>query len=82
MIRLREPTRVSNTDCPRCSSPKETDTIKAYDALVNGPEDSKKLEITVPPLVAARDQAIVELKHEKLAAELATQHQHKPTIRR
>ena len=56
--------------------------IKAYDVLVKTPEDRKKLERNAPLLVAARDQAVVELKREKLAAELATQHQHKPTIRR
>src|SRR6266436_1360845 len=44
--------------------------IKAYDILVKTPEDRKKLEITAPLLVAARDQAVVELKREKLAAEL------------
>ena len=45
--------------------------IKAYDVLVKNPEDRKKLERTGPLLVAARDQAVVELKCEKLAAELA-----------
>jgi hypothetical protein len=45
--------------------------IKAYDVLVKSPEDRKKLEISAPLLVAARDQAVVELKREKLAAELA-----------
>jgi hypothetical protein len=56
--------------------------IKAYDVLVKSPEDRKKLEMTAPLLVAARDKAIVELRREKLAAERAAQHQHKPTIRR
>jgi hypothetical protein len=44
--------------------------IKAYDVLVKSPEDRKKLEINVPLLVAARDQVVVQLKREKLAAEL------------
>jgi hypothetical protein len=44
--------------------------IKAYDVLVKSPEDRNKLERTAPLLVATRDQAIVELKREKLAAEL------------
>src|SRR5438132_1379429 len=43
---------------------------RAYDVLVKSPEDRKKLERTGPMLVAARDQAVVELKREKLAAEL------------
>jgi hypothetical protein len=44
--------------------------IKAYDVLVKSPEDRKKLEMTAPLLVAARDHAVVELKREKLAAQL------------
>ena len=44
--------------------------IKAYDVLVKTPEDRKKLEISAPLLVAARDQVVVQLKREKLAAEL------------
>jgi hypothetical protein len=44
--------------------------IKAYDVLVKSPEDPKTLERTGPVLVARRDQAVVELKREKLAAEL------------
>jgi hypothetical protein len=44
--------------------------IKAYDVLVKSPEDRKKLERTAPLLVATRDQAVIELKREKLAAEL------------
>jgi hypothetical protein len=38
--------------------------------LVKSPEDRKKLERSAPLLVATRDQAVVELKREKLAAEL------------
>jgi hypothetical protein len=45
--------------------------IKTYDTLVKTPEDRKKLEISAPLLVAARDTVVVELKREKLAAELA-----------
>jgi hypothetical protein len=44
--------------------------IKAYDVLVKSSVDRKTLERTAPLLVAARDQAVVELKREKLAAEL------------
>jgi hypothetical protein len=44
--------------------------IKAYDGLVKTPEDRKRLERAAPLLVAARDAAVVELKREKLAAEL------------
>src|SRR5207253_3894359 len=44
--------------------------IKAYDVLVKTPENRKKLEISAPLLVAARDQVVVQLKREKLAAEL------------
>jgi hypothetical protein len=55
--------------------------IKAYDTLVKSPEDRKKLEITVPLLVAARDQAVVELKREKIAAELAQRNSQNHTLR-
>jgi len=44
--------------------------IKAYDGLVKTAEDRKTLERSDPLLVAARDTAVVELKREKLAAEL------------
>jgi hypothetical protein len=44
--------------------------IKAYDGLVKTPEDRKRLERTAPLLVAARDTAVMELKREKLVAEL------------
>src|SRR6266436_2089103 len=46
--------------------------IKAYDVLVKSPEDRKKLEITAPMFVAARDKAVVEQKRERLQQELAT----------
>jgi hypothetical protein len=45
---------------------------RAYDVLVKSPEDRKKLEITAPLLVAARDKAVVEQKRERLQQELAT----------
>ena len=45
--------------------------IKAYDDLVKSYVDRKSLERSAPLLVAARDQAVVELKREKLAAELS-----------
>jgi hypothetical protein len=44
--------------------------IKAYDGLVKTSEDRKRLERSAPLLVAARDTAVVELKREKLAADL------------
>ena len=44
--------------------------IKAYDGLVKTAEDRKTLERSDPLLVAARDTAVVELKREKLSAEL------------
>ena len=46
--------------------------IKAYDVLVKSPEDRKKLEITAPLLVSARDKAVVEQKRERLQQELAS----------
>ena len=45
--------------------------IEAYDVLVKTPEDRKKLEISAPLLVAARDKAVVEQKRERLQQELA-----------
>jgi len=44
---------------------------RADDLLVKSPEDRKKLERTAPLLVAARDQAVVEQKRERLQQELA-----------
>jgi hypothetical protein len=55
--------------------------IKAYDTLVKSPEDRKKLEITTPLLVAARDKAVVEIKREKLAAELNQRNLQNHTVR-
>ena len=45
---------------------------RAYNVLVKSPEDRKKLEITAPLLVAARDKAVVEQKRERLQQELST----------
>ena len=56
--------------------------IKAYDALVKSSVDRQKLERTAPVLVAARDQAVVELKREKLAAELNQRNLRNHTVRR
>jgi hypothetical protein len=55
--------------------------IKAYDVLVRTPEDRKKLEISAPLLVAARDKAVVELKREKLTAELAQRNSQNHAVR-
>src|SRR6266403_1988770 len=55
--------------------------IKAYDVLVKSPEDRKKLEISAPLLVAARDQVVVQLKREKLAAELSQRNLQNHTVR-
>src|SRR5208337_3463757 len=55
--------------------------IKAYDVLVKSPEDRKKLERTAPLLVATRDQAVVELKREKLTAELAHRNSQNHAVR-
>ena len=56
--------------------------IKAYDVLVKSPEDRKNLERTAPLLVAAREQAVVEFKREKLAAELNQRNLKNHTVRR
>jgi len=45
--------------------------IKTYDVLVKSSVDRKTLERTAPLLVAARDQAVVEQKRERLQQELA-----------
>jgi hypothetical protein len=52
-----------------------------YDVLVKSPEDRKKLERTAPLLVAARDQVVVQLKREKLAAELNQRNSQNHTVR-
>jgi hypothetical protein len=56
--------------------------IKADNVLVKSPEDRQKLERTAPLLVAARDQAVVEFKREKLAAELNQRNLKNHTVRR
>jgi hypothetical protein len=54
----------------------KAEIIKEYDRLVDGPAARKLLEKERPSLVAARDQAIVELRREKLQKETA-ERQHK-----
>ena len=49
----------------------KSDIIKEYDRLVKSPEARRELEKQNPGLVAARDQAIVELRREKLQKETA-----------
>jgi len=59
-----------------------TRSLKAYNVLVKSPEDRKTLERTAPLLVAARDQAVVEFKRKKLAAELNQRNLKNHTVRR
>ena len=54
----------------------KSEIIKEYDRLVDGPAARQWLEKERPSLVAARDQAIVELRREKLQKETA-ERQHK-----
>jgi antirestriction protein ArdC len=49
----------------------KSEIIKEYDRLVDGPAARKCLGKERPSLVAARDQAIVELRREKLQKEAA-----------
>jgi len=49
----------------------KSEIIKEYDRLVDGPAARERLEKERPSLVAARDQAIVELRREKLQKETA-----------
>ena len=49
----------------------KSEIIKEYDRLVDGPAARQWLEKERPSLVAARDQAIVELRREKLQKETA-----------
>jgi hypothetical protein len=49
----------------------KSEIIKEYDRLVDGPAARKRLEQERPSLVAARDQAMVELRREKLQKETA-----------
>jgi hypothetical protein len=55
--------------------------LKAYDSLVKTPEDRKRLERSAPLLVTARDTAVVELKREKLSAELAHRNSQNHAVR-
>jgi hypothetical protein len=55
--------------------------LQAYDSLVKTPEDRKRLERSAPLLVTARDAAVVELKREKLTAELAHRNSQNHTLR-
>jgi hypothetical protein len=52
-------------------TPENLPLPKEYDRLVDGPAARKWLEKERPSLVAARDQAIVELRREKLQKETA-----------
>ncbi|MBV8967519.1 MAG: hypothetical protein JO331_00450 [Verrucomicrobia bacterium] len=54
--------------------------IKVCDTLVKDRQDRQKLETTAPLLVAKRDQAVVELKRQKLASEFAHQNQQHPAF--
>src|SRR5258707_15037208 len=47
----------------------KSEIIKEYDRLVDGPASRQWLEKERPSLVAARDQAIVELRREKIQKE-------------
>jgi hypothetical protein len=49
----------------------KSEIIKEYDRLVDGPAARKRLEKERPSLVAARDQAVTELRREKVNQELA-----------
>jgi hypothetical protein len=57
------------------------EVIKAYDGLVKTPEDRKRLERSAPLLVAARDTAVVEIKREKIANELAQRNSQNHVLR-
>ena len=58
----------------------ESAVIKEYDHLVDRPEARKRLEKEQPALVAARDQAVAELKRERIINELANHNQRRPRI--
>src|SRR5271166_3468051 len=49
----------------------KSDIIKEYDRLVKSPEVRRELEQQNPGLVAARDQAVMEQKRQRLEQELA-----------
>jgi Zincin-like metallopeptidase len=48
------------------------DALQEYERRVDGPEARKQLEKENPPLVAARDAAVVQQKKERLQRELAS----------
>jgi hypothetical protein len=60
----------------------KSEIIKEYDRLVDGPAARQWLEKERPSLVAARDQAIVELRREKLQKETAEKPQRVARVRR
>jgi hypothetical protein len=60
----------------------KSEIIKEYDRLVDGPAARKRLEKERPSLVAARDQAIVELRREKLQKETAEKPHRVARVRR
>jgi Zincin-like metallopeptidase len=56
--------------------------IEEYNRLVKSPEARRELEKQNPDLVAARDQAIVELRREKLQKETAEKPHRVARVRR
>ena len=60
----------------------KSEVIKEYDRLVDGPAARQWLEKERPSLVAARDQAIVELRREKLQKETAEKPHRVARVRR
>jgi len=58
------------------------DAMKLYNELVKSPENRLALEKERPSLVAARDQAIVELRREKLQKETAEKPHRVARVRR
>ena len=60
----------------------KSEIIKEYDRLVDGPAARQWLEKERPSLVAARDQAIVELRREKLQKETAEKPHRVARVRR
>jgi hypothetical protein len=60
----------------------KSEIIKEYDRLVDGPTARQGLEKERPSLVAARDQAIVELRREKLQKETAEKPHRVARVRR
>src|SRR5258705_11461376 len=58
------------------------ESIEEYNRLVKSPEARRELEKQNPDLVAARDQAIVELRREKLQKETAEKPHRVARVRR